>query len=98
MPTSRRPSTPPLPLQPGHQAKSEDWVRNRLAKNAYDPACSAGAFDDGRLVGFMLHGVADWRGERIAFDAATGILPQYRGQGLAGRPSSSRGRTCANGM
>ncbi len=67
------------------EAKSEVWVRNRLAKNAYDPACSAGAFDGGRLVGFMLHGVADWRGERIAFDAATGILPAYRGQGLAGQ-------------
>jgi ribosomal protein S18 acetylase RimI-like enzyme len=67
------------------EAKSEDWVRNRLAKNAYDPTCSAGAFDGDRLVGFMLHGVADWRGERIAFDAATGILPDYRGQGLAGQ-------------
>jgi GNAT superfamily N-acetyltransferase len=69
------------------EAKSELWVRNRLAKNAYDPACSAGAFDGDRLVGFTLHGVADWRGERIAFDAATGILPGYRGQGLAGRLS-----------
>lgn len=65
------------------EAKSEQWVRNRLAKNAYDPACSAGVFHDGRLVGFMLHGVADWRGERIAFDAATGILPEYRGRDLA---------------
>jgi ribosomal protein S18 acetylase RimI-like enzyme len=67
------------------EEKAEAWVRNRLAKNAYDPTCSAAAFDGDVMAGFVLHGVADWRGERIAFDAATGILPAYRGQGLAGR-------------
>ncbi len=67
------------------ERKDETWLRNRLIKNAYSAECSVGAYIEGRLVGYMLNGVADWRGDRIGFAAAVGIVPRYRGQGIAGQ-------------
>jgi ribosomal protein S18 acetylase RimI-like enzyme len=62
---------------------AETWLKSRCAKNAVDWDCSVGAFVDDRLVGFMLTGVDTWGSDLAAFDAATGIVPDYRGQGLA---------------
>ncbi|MCP3978524.1 MAG: GNAT family N-acetyltransferase [bacterium] len=64
---------------------AEQRLGARLTKNAYAADCSVGAFDGDRLVAISLTGIDDWQGERSAFDAATGILPDYRGQGLARR-------------
>jgi len=64
---------------------TERRLRVRVAKNAVDFDLSVGAFDGERMVGFMLVGVGDWLGEPAAFDAGTGIVPGYRGRGLAGR-------------
>lgn len=55
----------------------------RCAKNAVDFQRSIAAYDDGRMVGFTLIGIDDWQGELAAFDAVTGIIPEYRGRGLA---------------
>jgi len=57
----------------------------RAAKNGVDFDVSVGAFDGDRMVGFTLVGLGAWRGLSAAFDAATGIVPGYRGVGLAGR-------------
>jgi ribosomal protein S18 acetylase RimI-like enzyme len=62
---------------------SAAWLQQRMTKNGVDLGSSAGAFDRGQLVGFTLVGVEE--DTRCAFDAGTGILPGYRGQGLAGR-------------
>lgn len=35
------------------------------------------------MVGFTFVGLDEWQGEKAAFDAATGIIPEYRGQGIA---------------
>jgi ribosomal protein S18 acetylase RimI-like enzyme len=70
-------------LRMGSQA--EVWLKNRLTKNAVDLDCSVGVFAGDDLVGFSLTGIDAWMGETAAFDAATGIVPDYRGQGLAGR-------------
>ncbi len=66
-------------------ARAETWLRNRMTKNAVDPDCSVGVFAGDELVGFSLTGIDAWEGETAAFDAATGIVPDYRGRGLAGR-------------
>lgn len=60
-------------------------IRLRCAKNNVDLDLSVGAYDGERLVGFTLIGIDDWAGERTAFDAGTGIVPEFRGRGLAQR-------------
>lgn len=61
----------------------EQAFLNRMVKNGVDFAASAGAFDEERLVGFALTGLDRWDGEPAAFDACTGIVPGYRGFGVA---------------
>jgi ribosomal protein S18 acetylase RimI-like enzyme len=62
---------------------TEERIRVRAVKNDVDFDLSVGAFDGDRMVGFTLIGIGDWEGERAAFDAGTGIVPGYRGRGLA---------------
>jgi ribosomal protein S18 acetylase RimI-like enzyme len=64
---------------------TEESLLARAAKNAVDFDLSVGAFDDGRMVGFVLIGVDLWQGGLAAFDAGTGIVPEFRGEGLAKR-------------
>jgi ribosomal protein S18 acetylase RimI-like enzyme len=42
-----------------------------------------GAFDGDRLAGFTLVGLDDWKGAPAAYDIATGVVPGYRGRGVA---------------
>ncbi len=60
-------------------------LENRAIKNGYDPEFSAGIFDDDRLVGFTLVGIDLHFIRPSAFDIMTGIIKEYRGQGLAGK-------------
>jgi ribosomal protein S18 acetylase RimI-like enzyme len=64
---------------------SETWLRHRLLKNAVDYDVSVGAFAGDELVGFSLIGVDDWLGVSSAYDAATGIVREYRARHLARR-------------
>lgn len=41
---------------------------------------SVGLFDNGKPVGFMLHGLRNLSGKQIAYNAGTGVLKTYRGQ------------------
>jgi len=47
-----------------------------------DRSQSFGAFQNNTLVGMLLNSVDSFRGERTAYDAMTGIVPQHRGKGL----------------
>jgi len=62
---------------------TEERIRVRCVKNNVDFDLSVGAFDGRRMVGFTLIAVDEFRGERSAFDAGTGIVPDHRGRGLA---------------
>ncbi|HSE31202.1 MAG TPA: GNAT family N-acetyltransferase [Pyrinomonadaceae bacterium] len=55
----------------------------RLRRDGVDETISVGAFDADQLVGFCLNGSGTWQGEPTVYDAGTGVLPHYRGQGLA---------------
>jgi len=46
---------------------------------------SVGVFSSGKLIGFMLHGLREADGKLWAYNAATGVVPNYRGQGLVGK-------------
>jgi ribosomal protein S18 acetylase RimI-like enzyme len=58
--------------------------RRNNAMRGFDPAVSMGAFDDGRLAGFILNGRGEWNGLPTAYDLGTGVIPSRRGGGLAG--------------
>ncbi|RAJ22387.1 GNAT family N-acetyltransferase [Pedobacter cryoconitis] len=45
---------------------------------------SVGVFSSGKLIGFMLHGLNQVDGKLSAYNAATGVVPGYRGKGLVG--------------
>jgi ribosomal protein S18 acetylase RimI-like enzyme len=62
---------------------TQKLIECRCTKNNVDFEASVGAFDDERMVGFTLIGVGRWQGEVAVFDAGTGIVPEFRGQGLA---------------
>ena len=53
-----------------------------LKRNGYMPEISAGAFDDGVLVGFVLNGVRVWDGEKTIYDLGTGVIPTFRRKGI----------------
>lgn len=64
-----------------YMTSERSWLRNLKSGVRYD--CSVGAFDREKLVGVTFVGLDDWQGEKAAFDAGTGIVPGYRGQGIA---------------
>ena len=62
---------------------TEEILRIRFEKNGVDWDASVGAFEADRMVGFTMIGIDSWQGGLGAFDAATGIVPGFRGGGLA---------------
>jgi ribosomal protein S18 acetylase RimI-like enzyme len=43
---------------------------------------SAAAFDDDRMIGFYMNALGNWQGNLTAYDAGTGIVPDYRGRSI----------------
>ena len=62
---------------------TEEALLLRMRKNAVDFDASPGLYDGDRLVGFTLIGVDLWGGLLTAYDAGTGIVPEFRKQGWA---------------
>ena len=62
---------------------TEERLLLRMRKNAVDYQISPGLYDGDRLVGFTLVGVDEWGGCLTAYDAGTGIVPEFRKQGWA---------------
>lgn len=54
----------------------------KMRSEGVDLSLSAGAFSGEKLVGFILHGVNTEEGKRIAYNAATGVIPAERGKRL----------------
>ena len=55
-----------------------------MKRNGYDCRVSAGAFSDGKLVGFIMSGRRVNDGIMSAYDMGTGVIPEYRSLGIAG--------------
>lgn len=62
---------------------SEQQFAQRLARDGVQFEISTGAFDDDRMIGFYINAVGDWQGKLTAYDAGTGIVPDYRRRGVA---------------
>lgn len=54
------------------------------ARRGADWSLSLGAYEGGRLEGFVMSGSGEWGGRKAAYDMGTGVLPSARGSGLAG--------------
>ena len=63
----------PMPTDP-------EYYRTRWQAAKVDYRLSYGMFDGNKLVGFILHGVDFRYGKKMAYNAGTGVLPDYRGQ------------------
>lgn len=53
-----------------------------LQRRGFVPDISMGAFNDGVLVGFVLNGLRSWNGKATAYDVGTGVIGEYRKQGI----------------
>jgi ribosomal protein S18 acetylase RimI-like enzyme len=51
---------------------------NHLAQNNVNLNLSVGAFAGNKMVGFTLNGFGEWNGKPTAYDAGTGVIPDFR--------------------
>jgi len=65
-------------MQPSEEQFSEMLTRRGIR---YD--LSVGAFSGHQLVGFNLNSLDLWKGRLTVYDTGTGVIPEYRGQGIA---------------
>ncbi len=59
---------------------TEDFFRKKFEAESIKQKLSVGAFDGGRLVGFILHGVDEIDGVKSVFNGGTGVVPSHRGR------------------
>ena len=56
-----------------------------IERRGFNFELSFGAFNNNTLVGFTLNGVDEWNNKLTAYDTGTGIVKEYRRQGLASK-------------
>ncbi len=62
---------------------SREQFEQRIVRDGVQLEISAGAFDDGKMIGFYMNAVGLWQGKQTAYDAGTGVIPEYRGRSVA---------------
>ena len=62
---------------------NRDQFAEKLIVEAIDLKLSFGLFDQDELVGFILNGIDIAADKKVAYNAASGILPEYRGYRLS---------------
>ncbi|RYD97644.1 MAG: GNAT family N-acetyltransferase [Sphingobacteriales bacterium] len=62
-----------------------EQLQFKMASEDVLPEYSAGVFDAGKLIAFIMHGFRTATGKKIMYNAGTGTLPAYRGNGLVGK-------------
>jgi ribosomal protein S18 acetylase RimI-like enzyme len=64
-------------------ALTEAQLRNHIILTAVDLDRTVGCFDGERLIGFSMNGFGTWQGRQTVYDACTGVLPEFRRQGVS---------------
>jgi ribosomal protein S18 acetylase RimI-like enzyme len=59
---------------------TDENFENKILSEGIDLKYSPGAFVNGELVGFILHGLDKIKGQLKVFNAGTGVVPEYRGK------------------
>lgn len=49
------------------------------------PEYSTGVFESGKMIACIMHGLRETGGNLVAYNAGTGVLPEWRGKGLVSR-------------
>lgn len=62
-----------------------EQLQYKIIQEDVDLDLSVGVFDDDTLVGIMLHALRKNDGHLVVYNAATGVIPTYRGKGLVGK-------------
>jgi ribosomal protein S18 acetylase RimI-like enzyme len=61
---------------------SIETFKQMLQRRGYAPEISIGAFENDRLVGFVLNGLRSFNGKTTVYDIGTGVIIDYRRQGV----------------
>jgi ribosomal protein S18 acetylase RimI-like enzyme len=61
---------------------SHEQFERRIMRDGVRLEMSVAAFDADRMIGFYINGTGVWQGKPTAYDAGTGVIPGYRGQGV----------------
>lgn len=64
---------------------NKEQLEAKLKSEGIRPDLSPGAFEDGKLVAFIIHGYAVVDGKKLAYNGGTGVIPEQRGQRLIGK-------------
>ncbi|WP_162051739.1 GNAT family N-acetyltransferase [Pontibacter pamirensis] len=59
-----------------------EQFRTKVKREGIAPSFCAAAYVDSQMTGFILTGLGEWHGTPTAYNAGTGVLPQYRGHNL----------------
>lgn len=62
---------------------SREQFEQRITRDGVRLEISAGAFDNGKMIGFYMNGAGSWQRKQTAYDAGTGVIPEYRGRSVA---------------
>src|SRR5690349_14081141 len=55
---------------------SREQFEQRITRDGVRLEISAGAFDNGKMIGFYMNGAGSWQGKQTAYDAGTGVIPE----------------------
>ena len=64
---------------------NQKQLLHMLERRGFKPELSFGAFAGNQLVGFTLNGVGNWNGLPTAYDTGSGMIKNYRKQGIITR-------------
>lgn len=59
-----------------------DQFKTKIKREGIAPSFCAAAYVGSEMVGFILTGLGEWHGVPTAYNAGTGVLPQFRGHNL----------------
>ncbi|WP_068407229.1 GNAT family N-acetyltransferase [Pedobacter cryoconitis] len=59
-----------------------ELLKSKIVAEDIQLKLSTGVFDGDQMVGCMLHGLRDSDQGQVVYNAATGVIPDYRGKGL----------------
>lgn len=62
-----------------------EQLQFKMQSETIVPEWSIGVFEDKKMIAFIMHGVRTIDGKTVVYNAGTGVLPDYRGQGLVGK-------------
>lgn len=61
---------------------SKDQLVSKMLADKTDLNISVGAFNEGKLIAFILHGLDIVNGQKMVYNGGTGVIPEKRGLGL----------------